>query len=257
MAEQESEQLNQKGWVVITGANGGIGQALVSCFQQQGYTVLATDIAEQAKCKGHSVYISADLAKTVEDEVYSENIFALIKGAVGKQGIFALINNAAIQIMGGVNSLTRQDWQMTLNVNLVAPFFWTQALLPELVTAKGCIVNISSIHARLTKKNFVAYATSKGALSAMTRALAVDLGGGVRVNAIEPAAIETEMLKAGFVGKPELYRQLENCHPQHRIGLPIEVARLAVHMVNGGMDFMHGTCVELDGGISARLFDPN
>ncbi len=256
MAEQESEQLNQKGWVVITGANGGIGQALVSCFQQQGYTVLATDIAEQAKCKGHSVYISADLAKTVEDEVYSENIFALIKGVVGKQGIFALINNAAIQIMGGVNSLTRQDWQMTLNVNLVAPFFWTQALLPELVTAKGCIVNISSIHARLTKKNFVAYATSKGALSAMTRALAIDLGGRVRVNAIEPAAIDTTMLRAGFEGNEAGIVQLGLFHPTQSIGKPEEVGKLTVLLVEGGMQFMNGAIVALDGGIGGCLYDP-
>ena len=91
----------------------------------------------------------------------------------------------------------------------------------------------------------------------MTRALAVDLGSRVRINAIEPAAIETEMLKDGFAGKPELYRQLKDCHPQHRIGQPEEVARLALAIVGGCMDFLHGACVGLDGGISARLFDPD
>jgi NAD(P)-dependent dehydrogenase (short-subunit alcohol dehydrogenase family) len=108
----------------------------------------------------------------------------------------------------------------------------------------------------LTKKNFVAYATSKAALSGMTKAMAVDLGGRVRVNAIEPAAIETDMLKAGFEGKSELYRQLEAYHPLGRIGRPEEVARLALAMIEGGIDFLDGACVGLDGGISGCLIDP-
>lgn len=91
----------------------------------------------------------------------------------------------------------------------------------------------------------------------MTRALAVDLGARVRINAIEPAAIETGMLKAGFAGKPELYQALENCHPQLRIGQPEEVARLALALAAGGINFMHGACVGLDGAISARLYDPD
>jgi NAD(P)-dependent dehydrogenase (short-subunit alcohol dehydrogenase family) len=122
--------------------------------------------------------------------------------------------------------------------------------------AKGCVINISSIHARLTKPNFVAYATSKAALSGMTRAMAVDLGGRVRVNAIEPAAISTDMLKAGFKDHPEQYAALEQCHPLGRIGTPEEVAALALSIVDGELRFLHGACVGMDGGISARLHDP-
>jgi NAD(P)-dependent dehydrogenase (short-subunit alcohol dehydrogenase family) len=65
------------------------------------------------------------------------------------------------------------------------------------------------------------------------------------------------MLTAGFAGKPELYAQLEACHPQGRIGQPEEVARLALAMAEGGMRFLHGACVGLDGGIGSRLFDPD
>jgi NAD(P)-dependent dehydrogenase (short-subunit alcohol dehydrogenase family) len=162
-----------------------------------------------------------------------------------------------VQILGGADSLTRNDWQQTLNVNLVAPFIWTQALLPALEHAKGSVVNISSIHAKLTKKNFVAYATSKAALSGMTRALAVDLGPRVRINAIEPAAIETEMLKTGFEGEPELYCRLQKCHPAQRIGLPVEVARLAVLLADKNIAFVHGACISIDGGIGNALLDPS
>jgi NAD(P)-dependent dehydrogenase (short-subunit alcohol dehydrogenase family) len=84
----------------------------------------------------------------------------------------------------------------------------------------------------------------------------VDVGPMVRVNAIEPAAIATDMLQAGFEGRPSEYAELERCHPQGRIGRPAEVAALAVSMASGDLRFLHGACVGLDGGISGRLFDP-
>jgi NAD(P)-dependent dehydrogenase (short-subunit alcohol dehydrogenase family) len=244
-------------FAVITGASGGIGRALVSAFHTAGYQVIATDISSRPADLSCDHYIQADLALSVADKDYAEDCFTQIRNIIDGDGLKALINNAAVQILGGTEKLTRQDWRQTLDVNLLAPFLLTQALLPELEAAKGCVINISSIHARLTKENFVAYATSKAALSGMTRALAIDLGPRVRVNAIEPAAIETEMLKAGFAGKPELYRQLESCHPQQRIGQPEEVAQLALAIAEGSMNFLHGACIGLDGGISGRLFDPD
>jgi len=241
---------------LITGANGGIGRALVRVFHDAGYRIIATDMAAQPQDLHCACYLQADLTRFVEDEAYAGEVIYTIRNTLQGTGLNTLINNAAIQILGGAESLTRQDWRTTLDVNLLAPFLLTQALLPELETAKGCVVNIGSIHARLTKQKFVAYATSKAALAGMTRALAVDLGPRVRVNAIEPAAIETDMLKAGFVGKPDLYTQLQRCHPQQRIGQPEEVARLALAIAEGGMKFLHGGCIGLDGGISNKLHDP-
>jgi len=242
---------------LITGATGGIGRSLVKVFHDAGYDVVATDLVAKPEALPCADYIRADLSRVAADEAYAKAMFRGIAGCLGGHGLDALINNAAVQICGGADSLTRQAWNCTLEVNLLAPFLFTQALLPQLEAAKGCVVNISSIHARLTKKNFVAYATSKAALSGLTRALAVDLGPRVRVNAIEPAAIETAMLIDGFRGKREAYQQLEHCHPQARIGQPEEVAKLALAIVAGGMEFMHGACVKLDGGVSARLFDPD
>ena len=241
---------------IVTGAAGGIGQAIVRAFNDAGYAVIATDVVAQPAGLPCALYLQVDLARTVQDEAYAADVFARIHAQTGPDGLAALINNAAVQILGGVDSLTRADWQQTLQVNLLAPFIWAQALLPALEAAKGSVVNISSIHARLTKKNFVAYATSKAALSGMTRAMAVDLGGRVRVNAIEPAAIATAMLKAGFTGRPEALAGLEACHPVGRIGQPDELARLALAIVGSDMHFLHGACVGLDGGISACLFDP-
>jgi NAD(P)-dependent dehydrogenase (short-subunit alcohol dehydrogenase family) len=243
--------------IVVTGAAGGIGRALVDMFDSAGFNVIGIDkSAYPAKDQRLQKYVSADLERFAVDDNYRGQILSDLKGLISADGLVGLINNAAIQELGGVNSLGVAEWQRTLNVNLLAPFFMTQGLLPRLAAAGGCVVNISSIHARLTKPNFVAYATSKAALSGMTRAMAVDLGGRVRVNAIEPAAIATSMLKAGFKDNPEEYAKLEQCHPLGRIGTPEEVAALALSIVDGDLKFLHGACVGLDGGIGARLHDP-
>lgn len=241
---------------LVTGAAGGIGQALVQVFSDNGYEVMALDQLPQPEgwVAGH--YLQADLDRLVTDEVYAAEILARIHNWLAGRGLQVLVNNAAVQVLGSVQTLSVPDWQRTLNINLLAPFVLTQGLLGQLQAVQGSVINISSIHARLTKAGFVAYATSKAALSGMTRAMAVDLGGRLRVNAIEPAAIATDMLKAGFEGQPEAYAQLERCHPQGRIGTPDEVAALALSIAQGDLRFLHGACVGLDGGIGGRLHDP-
>jgi NAD(P)-dependent dehydrogenase (short-subunit alcohol dehydrogenase family) len=246
----------KKKYALVTGSANGIGKATVQTFASQGYSVIGLDCAPLPTDFLGQNYLQLDLERIVDDISFKEQALENIKQHLSGAGLGVLVDNAAVQVLGGVDTLSLADWQRTLNVNLLAPFLLIQGLLPELETAQGCVINISSIHARLTKANFMSYATSKAALSGMTRALAVDLGGRIRINAIEPAAIATEMLKAGFDGKPERLVQLENCHPQGRIGTPHEVAKLVFSMASGDLRFLHGTCVGLDGGISGRLFDP-
>ena len=183
---------------LITGAAGGVGRALVRAFREADYTVVATDVADEPTDLGAHRYIKADLKEFAADEACASGIVEELRDCIESNGLHVLVNNAAIQILGGTDSLDRADWRATLDVNLLSPFLLAQAFLSELEQASGCIVNISSIHAKLTKANFVAYATSKAALSGMTRAMAVDLGPRVSVNAVEPEAIETPMLRAGF-----------------------------------------------------------
>jgi NAD(P)-dependent dehydrogenase (short-subunit alcohol dehydrogenase family) len=241
--------------VIITGAAGGIGKALVKTFTETGYAVLATDVAQKPEDLTCAHYEQCDLARSVDDEAYASTVFAHLRAALGLQPLAGLINNAAVQILGPVAQLDRAAWRKTLDVNLLAPFLWSQAFLPELEAARGSILNISSIHAKLTKPEFVAYATSKAALSGMTRAMAVELGARVRVNAIEPAAISTKMLKAGFANDPQAYAELEQYHPSGAIGGPDELARLAV-LVLASENFLNGAALSFDGGISSRLHDP-
>jgi NAD(P)-dependent dehydrogenase (short-subunit alcohol dehydrogenase family) len=244
-----------KRWALITGAAGGIGQALVAEFRTNGYSVIGLDQSPKPNYLNCEQYLQVDLAKTVRDEDYAEEVFKQIRCLLGNSGLHALINNAAIQILGGVNTLTRQEWQTTLDVNLLAPFLWIQELFPALEQNNGSVVNISSIHANLTKKKFVAYATSKAALSGMTRAVAVDIGSKIRINAIEPAAIDTDMLKAGLEKESNNIKKLEKCHPSNRIGKANEVAQLAIFLCSNHSKFINGECIRIDGGIGAALKD--
>jgi len=243
-------------YCLITGAAGGIGRALVDAFSDSGYSVIASDCCAQPPDLKCAAWVELDLGMFASEGDVSGKIDEILSHLGGNQQLHVLVNNAAVQVLGGVGSLSRADWKKTLNVNVLAPFFLSQSLLPQLKSAAGCVINIGSIHARLTKPNFVAYATSKAALAGLTRAMAVDLGAGIRVNAIEPAAINTEMLRAGFGERRNLYEQLEKCHPAERIGEVYEVAQLALALSDGKLGFLHGACVGLDGGISARLYDP-
>lgn len=241
---------------VITGALGGIGTALVDIFSKADYRVIATDCRANSEPALPASYVGADLERFVNDERYAQGVITEIKSLFANEGLDVLVNNAAIQLIGNIEKISREDWKRTLDVNLTAALFLSQAFLADLEKTAGNVINISSIHSRLTKKSFIAYATSKAALSGLTRALAVDLGGRVRVNAIEPAAIDTAMLHAGFAQEPERYQQLKESHPQRRIGTTTEVAQLALAIVEGKFGFMHGACLSLDGGISCKLHDP-
>jgi NAD(P)-dependent dehydrogenase (short-subunit alcohol dehydrogenase family) len=242
--------------VLITGALGGIGRALCNEFHAHGFVVIAVDRVEGNVAAHH--ILTENIATLVTDAVLSADFLRGVQSILDqeKAALRGLINNAAVQILGGVESLTAADWHETLDTNLVAPFVLAQLFLPELQAARGAIVNISSIHEKLTKPGFVAYATSKAALSGLTRAMAVDLGSRVRVNAICPAAIHTPMLEAGFADQPEKFAALHKSHPSGRIGLPEEVASIARYLVSDAPEFLTGSCLGLDGAIAGRLHDP-
>jgi len=242
--------------VMITGALGGIGSALVNLFSEHDYHVIATDLQKPTQPLKSVHFIQADLNQLVEDDTKANEFFTEVIDALSGLSLCGLINNAAIQIVKPMQDLTRADWKQTLNINTIAPFLLSQALLPHLEKAEGAIVNIGSVHATLTKPHFVAYATSKAALTGLTRCLGVELGKRVRINAIAPAAIATPMLSAGFMEYPERLTLLADAHPIGRIGDPKEVAELALFLVSQQAKFINGASFQIDGGIANRLHDP-
>jgi NAD(P)-dependent dehydrogenase (short-subunit alcohol dehydrogenase family) len=242
--------------VLITGAGGGIGVVLCREFTQAGYRVIATDIMANAPKLMCDVYISIDLDEMCRDAVIRDEAMAAIRSAVENGKLAAIVNNAALQVVKPVEALTADDWAATFNVNMIAPFLLVQSLLPELEAENGCVLNISSIHAKLTKPGFVAYATSKAALSGLTRSMAVELGGKIRVNAIEPAAVITDMLRAGFANDPGKIETLSSYHPSKCLGTPEEIAEVVLFLVRTNSRFLNGAIIDISGGIHARLNDP-
>jgi len=243
-------------FAVITGASGGIGSALCAEFRERGYHVVGVDLAAPAAgiC---DTFVAIDLDRYCRDDGYRLQSNGQLCAAVANGDLHVLVNNAAVQVLGSAQLLTADDWQRTLNVNVVSAFLLTQALLPALAEASGSVVNIASIHATATKPGFVAYATSKAAMVGLTRSLAVDVGGRVRVNAICPAAISTPMLRAGFQQAPHKLDELAAYHPVGRIGEPSEVAKAAAYLASEAAGFVNGAVLALDGGIAARLSDPD
>jgi len=240
--------------VLITGSNGGIGKALCLAFMDAGYFVIASDkVVGDCVC---DVFIQADIEALSSDVEYRNDIFSQIRKSLNNKSLFALINNAAIQILGKTEEIQIEHWRQTLDINLIAPFLIIQGLLPELKKGNGSVVNISSVHAINTKPGFICYATSKTALVGLTKAMAVDLGPNVRINAICPGATATPMLLSGFDGKHEEFKQLSKIHPLERIAEPKEIAQVALFLVSKQASFITGASLNVDGGISVRLHDP-
>ncbi len=237
---------------VITGSAGAIGQALVATFEAAGYRVIGIDKQPASDTR----HIRADLDEFCVSAAYRESVVKEVRKQLADRELKVLVNNAAVQMLNRVEQITPDEWRTTLNVNLVAPFLLAQSLLADLEQTQGSIINIASVHAFATKPRFVCYATSKAALVGLTRSMAVDLGPRVRVNAICPAAIDTPMLADGFNGDASKLGALAGVHPIGRIAQPTELAEMALFLSSPKTGFVTGSAVTLDGGILARLHDP-
>jgi NAD(P)-dependent dehydrogenase (short-subunit alcohol dehydrogenase family) len=240
--------------VLITGCEGGIGRALVQRFTEERYRTIGLDLFKTEE-PGHDE-IRWDLNNLTTESAIGA-LGKQIKIALAQDELIGVINNAATQILMPFEELTVEQFSISLQVNCTAAFAVSKSVFPALRDSKGTLLNIGSIHARLTKPKFIAYATSKAALEGMTRAMAVELGAEIKVCAISPAAVGTEMLRAGFVGMEDDLKRLENFHPTRSIGHVQEIAQIALMLVGGDTPFTNGTVLSIDGGIGSVLHDPS
>ena len=236
--------------VIVTGGAGGIGSETVRTLKKK-YVVLSFDKIYE----GEEFFDLSNFSNSSDAQLEFRRKIK-IKCEQNNLNLYGIVNNAAVQKLGPLERLNLDDWNETISVNLTAPMFLAKIFKQELTASNGCIINISSVHAISSKRDFSFYATSKAALLGLTRSLALELAPNVRVNAILPAAIETNMLKKGFVNKEQEYAQLKSFHPLNDIGKTNDVAEMVKFLLSNNSKFITGSCIPVDGGILSRLHDP-
>ena len=244
--------------VLITGSSGGIGSATAAFFAEKGWFVIGVDKnPRDIKTSSEGHIIKADIAFEADWEKIRKTVSDFT------DNLDAVINNAAIQITKPVTELTVEEWDNVLNTNLRSTFLSVKTLFPFLSAGNGgSIVNVSSVHAVATSKDIAAYAASKGGMLALTRALAIELAkDNIRVNAVLPGAVDTEMLRAGLnrdhAGDGSPQERLENLARKTvsgKIGQPEEIARAIYFLADQDeSSFITGQPLVVDGGATSRL----
>lgn len=241
--------------VIVTGSSGGIGCEIVKQLIANDYFVVGLDICDKVFAHKNFKHIKCDLNKYASDPNYQLAINKKINRHTKSKKLHAIVNNASLQKVEEILALTHADWLQSLNVNLLAPFFLVKNFAENLSSVCGKVVNISSIHAKLSKSKFGAYAVTKSALSALARSLAIELSKSICIYTISPAAISTKMLLSGFNGDNAAIENLNQLHPSGKIGQVTDVANLVITLLDSNSQFLSGVDINLDGGISHRLFD--
>lgn len=240
---------------VVTGGNAGIGEAIAKAFAREGASVVITGRRQgeldrvvndilQAQGKAFAV------AGSVTDEHSAQEAVRQTVQRFGQLDI--LVNNAGIGDFGKrLHEINDTTWAQVLDVNLTGVFRMTRAVLPQMLKqGRGVIVNISSVASLVGLPTLSAYAASKGALDALTRALAVDYAkDGIRCNVVNPGLIDTPMA-APLMGNPEQLNPILSHYPIRRPGKPEEVASLVLYLASDEAAWVTGGTFPLDGGMT-------
>jgi 3-oxoacyl-[acyl-carrier protein] reductase len=242
---------------VITGAGSGIGRAIASGYAREGAQVVLLDVnADTVAEAAEGIRKSGGKAESFAlDVTKRDDCFALAKQVADKVGqVSILVNNAGITRRNAFTADTEtvaKDWNDIISLNLNGVFNMTQAFLSPLRAAKGRIVNIGSIQSfvHLRTPSSAAYTTSKHGVLGFTKALAVELGKeGVRVNAIGPGFIETNINANVRATNPALVQAFVDHTPLARTGKPEDIVGPAIFLASDMSAYVTGTIVMVDGG---------
>lgn len=236
---------------LITGAGSGIGAATARVFAAAGAEVIVADIdGERAQAVAAELPRARPVVCDVSDEDSVRGAFAAL------DRLHILVNNAGIGLVGTVEETAREDFERLLRVNVEGVYLVTKYALPLLLDSRGVIINMGSVAGLVGVKRRFAYCATKGAVVAMTRQLAVDYPGRLRVNCICPGTVDTPFVEAYLEKyhkheKEQVRAELHQRQPVGRMGRPEEIAHLALYLASGEAEFVTGSVIAIDGGWTA------
>ncbi|WP_110113293.1 glucose 1-dehydrogenase [Bacillus sp. CGMCC 1.16541] len=238
--------------VVVTGAANGIGKEVSMQYAKKGAKVVMADVDEKAG-KELEIHIRQSIGEAtfVKTDVRSEqNVQNLITEAVRLYGtIDILINNAGVTRWKSPYELSIEEWDDIININLRSVFLCSREAAKYMKQNEkgGAIVNLASTRATMSEPHTEAYAATKGGIVALTHALAISLGEDqITVNAVSPGWIQTEDY--------ESLREIDHTqHPSQRVGKPIDIAKACLYLTHAENDFVTGTNLVVDGGMTKKM----
>ena len=233
---------------IVTGGSQGIGEACVRRFAQEGAQVVIADVAD---ARGQALatelgalYVHCD----VGDKAQVDALVAEVLRAHGR--IDVLVNNAGIFKAADFLDVTEADFDAVLRVNLKGAFLVGQAVARAMAQAgRGSIVNMSSVNGVMAIPTIASYNVSKGGINQLTRAMALALADkGVRVNAVGPGTIATELAAAAVLTSDEAKNKIMMRTPLKRLGEPSEVADVVAFLASDASSYVTGEIIMIDGG---------
>lgn len=237
---------------VVTGGTGGIGRAICQRFAREGAIVIATDIAEPEFLDEGVSFIRQD----VTSEADAVAVMSAIREQHGQLQI--LVNAAGIEIETTIEDTSLEDWNRIFAINVTGTFLTSKYALPLMREAGGgSIINFGSYDGFIADPSLAAYCATKGAVHALTRAMACDHGPeNIRVNAICPGYVDTPMLQSFFgdSGDIESLKQaVRDVHPMRRYGTPSDIANLVNWLAGDEARYASGQLWIIDGGLSCQV----
>jgi len=240
---------------IITGASSGIGRASAIEFVRNGATVIGVgrNESELGKLRDETRELSGILRTHLADVTEMSQIDRLVSESIEHFGrIDVLVNSAGIIKSGNIENTTIDDWDKMMDINVRSVFNLTQKCLPYLETSKGNIVNISSVTGLRAFPNVIAYCVSKSAVDQLTRCAALELAPkGIRVNAVNPGVVVTNLHKRAGMSEKEYEAFLEHAketHPLRGAGEAKEIADLVYFLASEKAGWITGVTYSIDGG---------